>query len=112
MRIKAEVRVPEETEVFWTMCSLGKGCVLVNRDDTRELLGSSFGVVGLLNDTDAKTVSEWVGDGLPVSVPKFRRIDDDFGNETIVALITTDSEADNGKTKDVEFFDSPFEDYE
>ncbi len=112
MRIKAEVKVPEDNKVFWTMCSLGKGHVLVNRDNPRELIGSSFGVVGLLSGDDAKTVSEWIADGLPVSVPKFRRIDDDFGNETIVALITTDSQEDNGKTKDVEFFDSPFEDYE
>lgn len=112
MRIKAKVKVPEESQVFWSLCTLGRGYVLVNRENTRELLGSmpSFGVVGLLSGRDARTVSGWVTDGLPVSVPKFRRVVDDFGNETIVALITTDVLKGERKTRDVEFFDSPFED--
>lgn len=113
MRIKAEVMVPEENHVYWSMCALGHDYVIVNRENTQELLGSgSFGVVGVLNSKDADAVSEWVTNGEPVSVPKFRRITDDFGNETTVALITTDMDNERYKTLEVEYFDNPFEDYE
>lgn len=110
MHIHAKVSVPEENRIYWTLCSLKQGKVFFDVDDSRVLIGEGgFGAVGFLSKKDAQTVQEWQDSGEPVTVPKFKRKTDDNGNESIIALITTES-APMGKTAEVEYFDNPFED--